>query len=198
MRSVVLQNGPAERDFCPRLAGSISQRENSRLPAFDGDRWIAAKRRAVAGAVRDLGHEVIGLSEPGPLVERLNAMGLEHLEIPLHRRRPSPGVARRLVRLVRERRVDVVHGYEWPPVIEILFGPGLRLRAPVVGTVMSMSVAPFFPRTVPLLVGTEQIPRCCAGFWTTPGHSAGAAGRHRSRQPFVGWREFSRAARHSV
>jgi glycosyltransferase involved in cell wall biosynthesis len=111
----------------------------------------------LAGAVRDLGHEVIVLSEPGPLVERLNAMGLEHLEIPLHRRKPSPEVACRLVRLVRERRVDVVHGYEWPPVIEILFGPGLRLRAPVVGTVMSMSVAPFFPRTVPLLVGTEQI-----------------------------------------
>ena len=111
----------------------------------------------LAGAVRDLGHEVIVLSEPGPLVERVRGMGLEHLEIPLHRRRPSLEVIGRLVRLVRERRVDVVHGYEWPPVIEAFFGPGLRLRTPVVGTVMSMSVAPFFPRTVPLLVGTEQI-----------------------------------------
>ena len=111
----------------------------------------------LAAAVRDLGHEVIVLSEPGPLVERVRGTGLEHLEIPLHRRRPSPGVVGRLVRLVRERRVDVVHGYEWPPVIEAFFGPGLRLRTPVIGTVMSMSVAPFFPRTVPLLVGTEQI-----------------------------------------
>ena len=111
----------------------------------------------LAGAVRDLGHEVIVLSEPGPLVERVRGTGLEHLEIPLHRRRPSPGVIGRLVRLVRERRVDVVHGYEWPPIIEAFFGPGLRLRTPVIGTVMSMSVAPFLPRTVPLLVGTEQI-----------------------------------------
>ena len=111
----------------------------------------------LAGAVRDLGHEVIVLSEPGPLVERVRDMGLEHLEIPLNRGRPSLGVLGRLVRLVRERGVALVHGYEWPPVIEAFFGPGLRLRTPVVGTVMSMSVAPFIPRTVPLLVGTERI-----------------------------------------
>jgi glycosyltransferase involved in cell wall biosynthesis len=111
----------------------------------------------LAGAVRDLGHDVIVLSEPGPLVERVRNMGLEHLELPPDRRRPSLKVVGTLVRLVRERRVDVVHGYEWPPVVEAFFGPGLRHRTPVVGTVMSMSVAPFFPRTVPLLVGTEQI-----------------------------------------
>jgi glycosyltransferase involved in cell wall biosynthesis len=111
----------------------------------------------LAGAVRDRGHDVIVLSEPGPLVERVRAMGLEHVEVPTHRRRPSLKVAGMLVRLVRERHIDVVHGYEWPPVIEAFFGPALRLRTPVVGTVMSMSVAPFFPRTVPLLVGTEQI-----------------------------------------
>ena len=111
----------------------------------------------LAAAVRDLEHEVIVLSEPGPLVERARAMGLEHLEIPLHRRRPSLSVVGSLIRLVRERHVDVVHGYEWPPVIEAFFGPGLWLRSPVVGTVMSMSVARFFPRTVPLLVGTELI-----------------------------------------
>jgi glycosyltransferase involved in cell wall biosynthesis len=111
----------------------------------------------LAGAVRDRGHEVMVLSEPGPLVDLVRNTGLEHLEIPLNRRRPSPGVLGRLVRLVHERRVDIVHGHEWPPVIEAFFGPGLRLRTPVVGTVMSMSVAPFLPRTVPLLVGTEQI-----------------------------------------
>lgn len=111
----------------------------------------------LAGAVRDLGHEVIVLSEPGPLVERVRGTGLEHVEIPADRRRPSLLVVARLVRLVRERRLDVVHGYEWPPVLEAFLGPGLRFRTPVVGTVMSMSVAPFFPHTVPLLVGTERI-----------------------------------------
>ena len=111
----------------------------------------------LAGAVRDRGHEVIVLSEPGPLVARVHDMGLEHLEIPLRRRRPSPEVLGRLVRVVEQRKVDVVHGYEWPPVVEAFFGPGLRHRTPVVGTVMSMSVVPFFPRTVPLIVGTQQI-----------------------------------------
>lgn len=111
----------------------------------------------LAGAVRDLGHEVIILSEPGPLVQRVFDMKMEHLEISRHRRRPSLKIAAMLAHLVRERRVDVVHGYEWPPVINSFFGPGVRYRTPIVGTVMSMSVVPFFPRTVRLLVGTEQI-----------------------------------------
>jgi glycosyltransferase involved in cell wall biosynthesis len=111
----------------------------------------------LAGAVRDRGHEVIVLSEPGPLVNRVRDLGLEHIEIPHNRRQPSPEVIGKLIRTVRTRRIDVVHGYEWPPVIEALFGPGIRLRTPVVGTVMSMSVVPFFPRTVPLIVGTEEI-----------------------------------------
>ena len=42
----------------------------------------------VAGAIRDRGHEVIVVSEPGPLVTRVRAMGLEHIEIPPHRMRP--------------------------------------------------------------------------------------------------------------
>nr|WP_042177649.1 glycosyltransferase family 4 protein [Kibdelosporangium sp. MJ126-NF4]CEL12736.1 glycosyl transferase, group 1 [Kibdelosporangium sp. MJ126-NF4]CTQ93496.1 glycosyl transferase, group 1 [Kibdelosporangium sp. MJ126-NF4] len=122
----------------------------------------------LAGAVRDRGHEVIVLSEPGPLVERVRELGLEHIEIPRERRNPSPEVLATLVRTVRKRRIHVVHGYEWPPVVEAFFGPGLRWRTPVVGTVMSMSVVPFFPRTVPLVVGTEAIRE-----------AAQAAGHHR-------------------
>lgn len=44
----------------------------------------------LAGAVRDRGHDVIVMSEPGPLVERVHDMRLPHIEIPLRRRRPSP------------------------------------------------------------------------------------------------------------
>jgi glycosyltransferase involved in cell wall biosynthesis len=146
----------------------------------------------LAGAVRDRGHEVIVVSEPGPLVDRVRAMDLEHIEIPLNRRRPSPEVLAKLISVVRSRRIDVVHGYEWPPVVEAFFGPGLRLRTPVVGTVMSMSVVPFFPRTVPLVVGTEAIRQ-----------AAQAAGHHHvtlleppvdtdSDNPDVDGREFRR------
>jgi len=111
----------------------------------------------LAGAVRDRGHEVIVMSEPGPLVDRVRSMGLEHIEIPMDRRRPSPEVIGKLVKLARLRGVQLVHGYEWPPIVEAVIGLGLWRKTPVVGTVMAMSVAPFLPRTTPLIVGTEQI-----------------------------------------
>lgn len=111
----------------------------------------------LAGAVRDRGHDVIMLSEPGPLVESVQAMGLEHVEIPLHRRRPSLQVLGMLTQLARQRAVNVIHGYEWPPVIEAFLGTRVWRGTAVVGTVMAMSVVPFFPRTVPLTVGTERI-----------------------------------------
>ena len=72
----------------------------------------------VAGAVRDRGHEVIVISEPGPLVARVNAMGLEHIEVSKDRKRPSPTVTRMLGELVQGRSVDIVHAHEWPPIIE--------------------------------------------------------------------------------
>jgi glycosyltransferase involved in cell wall biosynthesis len=84
-------------------------------------------------------------------------MGLDYVPIPEHRRRPSPPVIRLLNRLVTERSIDVVHGYEWPPAVEAFLGPHLRHGTPVVATVLSASVVPFFPRQVPLLVGTEQL-----------------------------------------
>jgi glycosyltransferase involved in cell wall biosynthesis len=111
----------------------------------------------LAGAVRERGHEVIVLSEPGPLVERVRRMGLEHIQIPEHRRRPSGSVMRRINLLVRERDIEVVHGHEWPPIVEAFFGARIPHGTAVVGTVMSMSVASFLPRDVPLTVGTEFI-----------------------------------------
>jgi glycosyltransferase involved in cell wall biosynthesis len=111
----------------------------------------------LAGAVRDRGHDVIVVAEPGPLVDTVRAMGLEYVPIPEKRSRPSPGVVRLLTRLADERSVDVVHGYEWPPAVEAFYGPRLRLGTPVVATILSSSVVPFFPSPIPLLVGTEQL-----------------------------------------
>lgn len=115
----------------------------------------------LAGAVRDRGHQVLVVSEPGPLVARVHELGLPHVELPAERRYPSPAVARRLARLVGEFQADVVHGYEWPPAVEAFYGcglfRGLSRRIPSVTTVMSMSVVPFLPRGLPLLVGTEAI-----------------------------------------
>jgi phosphatidyl-myo-inositol alpha-mannosyltransferase len=111
----------------------------------------------LAGAVRDRGHDVIVVAEPGPLVDTVRGLGLDYVPIPARRRRPSAEVAGLLTRLVKQRSVDVVHGYEWPPAVEAFYGPRLRLGTPVVATVMSSSIMPFFPRPIPLLVGTEQL-----------------------------------------
>jgi len=110
----------------------------------------------LAGAIRDRGHDVIVLSEAGPLVDRVRAMDLEHIEIPRGRRQPSATVARTIVRLIRRRNIDLVHGHEWPPILDAFLGQAVH-RAPVVGTVMSMSVASWLPRSVPLTVGTALI-----------------------------------------
>jgi glycosyltransferase involved in cell wall biosynthesis len=77
--------------------------------------------------------------------------------LPAGRRRPSPAVAGQLRRLVRERGVDVVHGYEWPPALEAAAAVYPSGRAAAVCTVMSMAVAPFLPRSMPLVVGTRSI-----------------------------------------
>ncbi len=110
----------------------------------------------LAGAVRDLGHDVVVYGRPGALVARVEQLGLEFVTSPPPGRRPSARVVTDLRRLVRQRGVDVVHGYEWPPILEARMA-ALGADVVAVGTVMSMAVAPFIPRRVPLVVGTAQI-----------------------------------------
>ena len=62
-----------------------------------------------------------------------------------------------LVLLARERNIDVMHGYEWPPALENLIASRRIPGTAAVATVMSMSVAPFIPKSMPLLVGTQEI-----------------------------------------
>lgn len=111
----------------------------------------------IAARLNRLGHECILFGRPGPLVEMATGLGLEFIASPDPGRRPSWRVAKVLASLVQQRSVDVVHGYEWPPALEAWMATQRPRRAVAVGTVMSMAVAPFIPRTMPLVVGTEQI-----------------------------------------
>lgn len=111
----------------------------------------------LAAGVRDLGHDMLVFGQPGPLVERVAELELEFVAAPRPRGRPSPKVIRALVGLVRRRGVDIVHGYEWTTALEAYWGPRAQHGVPSVATVMSMAVAPFLPRDMPLAVGTEQI-----------------------------------------
>jgi glycosyltransferase involved in cell wall biosynthesis len=112
----------------------------------------------LAAAVRDRGHEVtVFAAEPGPLGETVERFGLPLVLAPRHRKRPSIPIARALRDLCRREQIDIVHGYEWPPCLEAFYGPLLCDGVSVGCTVMSMSVAPFLPSSVPLIVGSEQI-----------------------------------------
>jgi len=112
----------------------------------------------IAAAIRDRGHQVFVVSRPGPLVGTIRRLGLPHVLLdPRASRRPSRHAAAQLTWLAEEYKCDIVHGYEWPPGVEAFAGPRLRVGLPVVCTVMSMAVAPFLPRTMPLIVGTEEI-----------------------------------------
>ena len=111
----------------------------------------------LAAAVTAIGHECIVFGRRGTLCARIDELGLEFVESPQPGRRPSPTVARAIRELVVERGIDVVHGYEWPPALEAALATEPLPGAAAVCTVMSMSVAPFIPRWMPLVVGTQQI-----------------------------------------
>lgn len=111
----------------------------------------------IAAAMRPAGVEPVVVGRPGALLERIDELGLDFVELPDPGRRPSARVAAAVRRLVEERRLDVLHGYEWPPTLELTMAAGLRGGPPVVSTVMSMAVAPFVPHDVHLVVGTAQI-----------------------------------------
>lgn len=111
----------------------------------------------LAAAVTRLGHECIVFGRRGTLCDRIEELGLEFVESPDPGRRPSLRIARALRSLVRERGIDVIHGYEWPPGFEAAMATARESRVAPVCTVMSMAVAPFLPRTMPLVVGTQQI-----------------------------------------
>ncbi|MFO1204700.1 MAG: glycosyltransferase [Burkholderiales bacterium] len=115
----------------------------------------------IGSAVQRQGHEVVLVGEDGPLAEKAMALGLEHFRIQNRRRRPSLPVMRKLLELVRCRKIEVVHGYEWPPAIESWLGPGLIGAAVPFATVMSAEVAPFLPHTLGLVVGTRQLQHRC-------------------------------------
>lgn len=110
----------------------------------------------LAAAVQRMGHEALIVGRPGPLVPRIESLDLEFIALPRLGRRPSL-TARSLVRkVIEERRIDFVHGYEWPPAMEAWLASRGTPATPI-ATVLSMSVAPFLPTYLPILVGTEQI-----------------------------------------
>jgi glycosyltransferase involved in cell wall biosynthesis len=111
----------------------------------------------LARGVADLGHEVTLFGPDGPLVSVVADLGLEYVVAPVEQRWPSLRNIAAVRERLRARPVDVLHGYEWGPAIDLAFGPHLSAGIPLVTTVLSMSVPDFLPRHCPLIVGTAQL-----------------------------------------
>jgi glycosyltransferase involved in cell wall biosynthesis len=112
----------------------------------------------ISGRLRERGNDVWIFGQDGPLVDTLASHDLPFLPAPANPKlRPSPSMMSALDHAVTSLDIDVVHGYEWPPIMEAVYGPYLRRGVAVTGTIMSMGVAPFIPGHIPLAVGTRQI-----------------------------------------
>ncbi|WFE21724.1 glycosyltransferase [Solwaraspora sp. WMMD937] len=111
----------------------------------------------IAATVAGLGHEVIIYGPDGELRSMVDEWGLEFVQAPPKGEAPSPRNVAAIADVVRQRRIDLVHAYEWAPSLEAAYGAYLRQGVPLVVTVLSMEVPAWVPRHLPLIVGTEQI-----------------------------------------
>lgn len=112
----------------------------------------------LAAAAQETGFRVAVYARDGALVDYVKELGLDYVPAAPSRITPGPAIARDLERVSRARDIDVIHGYEWPPILEG-FASSLMSRrgVAVVGTVMSMAVAPFIPSSIALAVGTSRL-----------------------------------------
>jgi glycosyltransferase involved in cell wall biosynthesis len=120
----------------------------------------------LARGVADLGHEVTLFGPDGPLVAVVADLGLDYVVAPVEQSWPSRRNIAALRSHLRARPVDVLHGYEWGPTVDLAFGPHLTAGIPLLTTVLSMSVPDFLPRHCPLIVGTAQLAEQHAGDFT--------------------------------
>ncbi len=113
----------------------------------------------LAAAMRNEGHEVTLYAPDGQLAERATGLGLDRVTAPDPVGSINTAWIRGLGAVVRERRIDLVHAYEWEPCVEAAIGAGVMRRTPVLMSIMAMAVPRFLPRHLPIVVGTPALAR---------------------------------------
>lgn len=111
----------------------------------------------MAKAICDLGAEATVFGPQGELTSRIAELGLEYCQAPVAHRFPSIKNMVALHNLVAKRSIDLLHGYEWGPTLDLAYGPHVSRRTPLVSTVMSMTVPDEIPRHLPMIVGTMAL-----------------------------------------
>ncbi len=111
----------------------------------------------LAAEMQEQGHEVIVYGVEGPLTDYVAQKRLRFLPAHAMAARPSPTRIAQLARLCRAEGIDIVQAYEWPPCLDAYFGAHILFGIPLVCTVLSMTVSPLVPPTVPLFMGTKDL-----------------------------------------
>lgn len=111
----------------------------------------------LAASIAARGHEVIIYGTDGPLVPYVRERGLEFVRAVDFKYRPAPPKIAQLHRLARQRKADLIHTYEWPPCLDAYLGAGLMARVPVLSTILDMTLSPFVPPSLPLIMGTAEL-----------------------------------------
>jgi glycosyltransferase involved in cell wall biosynthesis len=99
---------------------------------------------------------------PGPVADLIREAGLP-LELvqaaPVPRRLVPvrPAVARRILSVVRDRGVELVHAYEYPLTLDAFYGAQLRTGVGLACTIYGMDVPRWLPREASMVVGTREL-----------------------------------------
>jgi glycosyltransferase involved in cell wall biosynthesis len=120
----------------------------------------------LAATVRDrFGHDVVLFATPGPALALAEARGLRVVAAPDAAVRPSTRMMAALRGVVASERVDLVHAWDWPQVLDAYFALAVPGAVPVLGTSMSMTLERFLPRSLPMTFGTAQLGARAARVW---------------------------------
>jgi hypothetical protein len=91
------------------------------------------------------------------------------MDVPM-RPRPWPGAIRAVRAAARKHRVDLVHSYEYWPCLESFLAVGAAGRTALVSTIMTMGMAYYLPRSIPLTLGYRDLLDEAAGWQRAPVH----------------------------
>lgn len=132
----------------------------------------------LAVSSRDRGHDVtvfapVHQDQPGPVAEMVRSAGLPLVLVrypditptftPAHR-----VVARALSRTAAGKRIQLVHAYEPPLILDSFYGPHLRFGIPLVCTIYGEFLPWWLPRYPPLIVHSHSFADRAAPLRTQP------------------------------
>lgn len=115
----------------------------------------------IAACLSKVGYEVLIYGPRGDLVDMVRDLGLEFIEAPArltnNRRDMSVGLALDVWRIARRRRIDLIHTYEFAPILDAMYGAHLVRGTPLVMTVLSVFMKHWVPTHPPLIHCTEEM-----------------------------------------